>query len=95
LSYGTGGFSTITFYFGKDEAPVESRDPVLTRRSPTQPHRLDLEEKAHLLRRIASRADRRAAAQYEEEAQAYENHAAAIREMLAQEANPIAATASE
>jgi hypothetical protein len=30
LSYGTGDFSTITFYFGKHEAPAESRDPVLT-----------------------------------------------------------------
>jgi hypothetical protein len=44
---------------------------------------------------MSSRADHRTAALYEEEAEAYENHAAAIREMLAQEANPIAATASD
>jgi two-component system chemotaxis response regulator CheB len=54
-----------------------------------------LKEKAGLLKRMASRADRRAAALYEEEAEAYENHAAIIREMLAREANPAVATGPE
>ena len=54
-----------------------------------------LGEKAGLLKRMASRADERVAALYEEEAEAYENHAAAIREMLAREANPMVATGPE
>ena len=54
-----------------------------------------LGEKAGLLKRMASGADERVAALYEEEAEAYENHAAAIREMLAREANPMVATGPE
>ena len=54
-----------------------------------------LEEKADLLRRMASRAEERAAARYEEEAQACENHAAAVREMLAGGADVLATTGAE
>jgi two-component system chemotaxis response regulator CheB len=46
-----------------------------------------LEEKAHLLRRMASRSAESAAVRYEEEAETCDNHAGAIRSMLAQEAN--------
>lgn len=44
-----------------------------------------LEEKADLLRRMASRSDRRSSARFDEEAETTERHAAAIRDMLARE----------
>lgn len=44
-----------------------------------------LEEKADLLRRMVARSEPRAAARYEEEAHTIENHATAIRDMLAEE----------
>lgn len=54
-----------------------------------------LEEKADLLRRTASRSAPRSAARYEEEAEACQNHAAAIRDMLAQDGNTPAEAGSE
>jgi len=47
-----------------------------------------LEEKAELLRRMASRSERRAAARYTEEAERCERHAGEIREMLAENGSP-------
>lgn len=49
-----------------------------------------LEEKADLLRRMATRADQRSAARYEEEAARVENHAAVIRDMLAESGDTVA-----
>lgn len=54
-----------------------------------------LEEKADLLRRMASRSPETAALRYEEEAETCESHAEGIREMLAQEANSLAVTDSK
>lgn len=54
-----------------------------------------LEENADLLRRMASRADPRAAARYEEEAETCTNHATSIREILAEESNSLAAVGAQ
>ncbi len=54
-----------------------------------------LEEKADLLRRMASRSDERAAARLHEEAETIEAHAAQIRNILAEESHHLVATGSE
>ena|SRR5690242_17140964 len=54
-----------------------------------------LEEKADLLRRMASRSRPRAAERYEEEAEGCDNHAAAIREILAADGTSLGTTGGE
>lgn len=53
-----------------------------------------LEEKADLLRRMASHSGRRAAARYEEEAETCDNHAVTIRNILAENGNALAEAGS-
>ena len=53
-----------------------------------------LEEKADLLRRIASRTEPKSAARFEEDAEQTERHAAAIRDILAQTGDAGAETQS-
>ena len=54
-----------------------------------------LEEKADLLRRMAARADRRAATRFAEQAESYHQHAAALRNMLVQGGTRAAERAAE